>query len=170
MFTNCSKFICESSAMRFYHSGIKHIFPSVQTVKLSIVNKFITRDSNYPPPRFVSLSPSALSNCSIVSIHNSQLNLFSTLQSNTRSVATKSPHHRSSIDNESKSSMNPTSEQHNDDTKVPHKDSCGVLDPNNYEPEMVSIQNPETGEIGGPRGKEPTRYGDWEAKGRCWDF
>ena len=26
------------------------------------------------------------------------------------------------------------------------------------------------GEIGGPKGKEPTRYGDWERKGRCIDF
>ena len=25
-------------------------------------------------------------------------------------------------------------------------------------------------EIGGPRGLEPTRYGDWERKGRCIDF
>ena len=25
-------------------------------------------------------------------------------------------------------------------------------------------------EIGGPKGLEPTRYGDWEAKGRCIDF
>lgn len=25
-------------------------------------------------------------------------------------------------------------------------------------------------EIGGPRGKEPTRYGDWERKGRAVDF
>ncbi|XP_011137802.2 succinate dehydrogenase assembly factor 4, mitochondrial [Harpegnathos saltator] len=30
--------------------------------------------------------------------------------------------------------------------------------------------NPETGEIGGPRGPEPTRYGDWERKGRVTDF
>ncbi|XP_058184400.1 uncharacterized protein LOC131301910 [Rhododendron vialii] len=30
--------------------------------------------------------------------------------------------------------------------------------------------NKETGEIGGPRGPEPTRYGDWERKGRCHDF
>lgn len=30
--------------------------------------------------------------------------------------------------------------------------------------------NPETGEKGGPRGPEPTRYGDWERKGRCIDF
>ena len=25
-------------------------------------------------------------------------------------------------------------------------------------------------EIGGPAGPEPTRYGDWERKGRCIDF
>ena len=27
-----------------------------------------------------------------------------------------------------------------------------------------------SGEIGGPRGPEPTRYGDWEVGGRCTDF
>lgn len=25
-------------------------------------------------------------------------------------------------------------------------------------------------EIGGPTGPEPTRFGDWEKKGRCTDF
>jgi hypothetical protein len=25
-------------------------------------------------------------------------------------------------------------------------------------------------EHGGPKGHEPTRYGDWENKGICWDF
>ncbi|XP_053602306.1 succinate dehydrogenase assembly factor 4, mitochondrial-like isoform X2 [Plodia interpunctella] len=30
--------------------------------------------------------------------------------------------------------------------------------------------NPVTGEVGGPRGPEPTRYGDWERKGRVSDF
>ena len=25
-------------------------------------------------------------------------------------------------------------------------------------------------EVGGPRGPEPTRYGDWEKAGRCSDF
>jgi len=25
-------------------------------------------------------------------------------------------------------------------------------------------------EIGGPKGPEPTRYGDWETNGRCTDF
>jgi hypothetical protein len=31
-----------------------------------------------------------------------------------------------------------------------------------------SAQSPV--EIGGPKGPEPTRYGDWERKGRCVDF
>lgn len=25
-------------------------------------------------------------------------------------------------------------------------------------------------EVGGPKGPEPTRYGDWERNGRCYDF
>jgi Protein of unknown function (DUF1674) len=28
----------------------------------------------------------------------------------------------------------------------------------------------ESEESGGPKGLEPTRYGDWENKGICWDF
>jgi len=27
-----------------------------------------------------------------------------------------------------------------------------------------------TKEVGGPKGLEPTRYGDWEKAGRCFDF
>jgi hypothetical protein len=27
-----------------------------------------------------------------------------------------------------------------------------------------------SGELGGPTGPEPTRFGDWEKKGRCIDF
>ncbi|XP_037249074.1 succinate dehydrogenase assembly factor 4, mitochondrial isoform X1 [Falco rusticolus] len=30
--------------------------------------------------------------------------------------------------------------------------------------------NPVTKERGGPKGPEPTRFGDWERKGRCIDF
>ena len=30
--------------------------------------------------------------------------------------------------------------------------------------------NEETREVGGPHGPEPTRYGDWEKGGRCYDF
>jgi Protein of unknown function (DUF1674) len=29
---------------------------------------------------------------------------------------------------------------------------------------------PKPREIGGPKGPEPTRYGDWEVNGRCTDF
>ncbi len=28
----------------------------------------------------------------------------------------------------------------------------------------------ESEEHGGPKGEEPTRYGDWENKGIAWDF
>jgi len=38
----------------------------------------------------------------------------------------------------------------------------------------VKPKRPETmapvKEIGGPSGPEPTRYGDWERKGICYDF
>uniref|UniRef100_A0A8C4QYC9 Succinate dehydrogenase assembly factor 4, mitochondrial n=1 Tax=Eptatretus burgeri TaxID=7764 RepID=A0A8C4QYC9_EPTBU len=37
-------------------------------------------------------------------------------------------------------------------------------------PQFPDDINPHTGERGGPRGPEPTRYGDWERKGRCVDF
>jgi len=33
---------------------------------------------------------------------------------------------------------------------------------------QVSTELPK--EINGPKGLEPTRYGDWESKGRCHDF
>lgn len=34
-----------------------------------------------------------------------------------------------------------------------------------------AAQRPEPPkETGGPKGKDPTRYGDWENKGRCIDF
>jgi hypothetical protein len=47
-------------------------------------------------------------------------------------------------------------------------------DPTKPEPD-VSAQSikgkpPEPREIGGPKGPEPTRYGDWEYNGRCTDF
>ena len=31
-------------------------------------------------------------------------------------------------------------------------------------------QDQQPKEYGGPKGKEPTRYGDWEKNGRCIDF
>eukprot|EP00250_Pteridium_aquilinum_P011183 c19889_g1_i1 orf=144-476(+) len=38
------------------------------------------------------------------------------------------------------------------------------------EEQEQEYRNPHTGEIGGPKGPEPTRYGDWEKGGRCSDF
>ena len=32
------------------------------------------------------------------------------------------------------------------------------------------VPPPRPREIGGPKGPEPTRYGDWEVGGRCTDF
>jgi hypothetical protein len=34
----------------------------------------------------------------------------------------------------------------------------------------VAANPKKPGEIGGPSGPEPTRYGDWEKAGRCSDF
>jgi len=36
--------------------------------------------------------------------------------------------------------------------------------------ETKVITEGNAGETGGPKGPEPTRYGDWEKKGRCIDF
>jgi hypothetical protein len=33
-----------------------------------------------------------------------------------------------------------------------------------------TVNLPAAKELGGPKGPEPTRYGDWERKGRCIDF
>ena len=49
------------------------------------------------------------------------------------------------------------------------------------EPDHVDVRSPDSGvdwqrpetwpkEVGGKRGPEPTRYGDWESNGRCTDF
>jgi hypothetical protein len=35
-------------------------------------------------------------------------------------------------------------------------------------PQAPALDMPQ--EVGGPKGLEPTRYGDWERKGRCSDF
>ena len=39
----------------------------------------------------------------------------------------------------------------------------------NSEEKFSDAQTQKT-EIGGPKGPEPTRYGDWEVAGRCSDF
>lgn len=37
-------------------------------------------------------------------------------------------------------------------------------------PEKPAAAKKPPREIGGPKGPEPTRYGDWEHNGRCTDF
>lgn len=46
------------------------------------------------------------------------------------------------------------------------------VDPQVYKPypPFPDGKNPKTGEVGGPAGPEPTRFGDWERKGRVTDF
>ncbi|XP_071508407.1 succinate dehydrogenase assembly factor 4, mitochondrial-like [Diadema antillarum] len=53
------------------------------------------------------------------------------------------------------------------DTQMPERHRDAEKEPLQPFPDDV---NPVTGEKGGPRGPEPTRYGDWERKGRCIDF
>jgi hypothetical protein len=36
--------------------------------------------------------------------------------------------------------------------------------------EVAAAKVERPAEIGGPKGLEPTRYGDWERAGRCVDF
>ncbi|WP_044558535.1 succinate dehydrogenase assembly factor 4 [Azospirillum sp. B4] len=54
-----------------------------------------------------------------------------------------------------KSHVAPTAPESKTDTVAPKAEAA--------KPETVR-------EIGGPAGPEPTRYGDWERKGRCSDF
>lgn len=39
----------------------------------------------------------------------------------------------------------------------------------NHSDETEKVIDPNV-EIGGPKGLEPTRFGDWEKGGRCTDF
>ena len=45
-----------------------------------------------------------------------------------------------------------------------------VKDPCNNEKDSLVSAKALKKEINGPKGLEPTRYGDWESKGRCYDF
>ena len=53
-----------------------------------------------------------------------------------------------------------------EDTKTPLPHSNDVPIP----AKPVPGASPALREIGGPKGPEPTRYGDWENNGRCTDF
>jgi len=53
------------------------------------------------------------------------------------------------------------------DLVAAQKNAAADLDSDDEKPELPPAR---ADEIGGPKGKEPTRYGDWEKGGRCTDF
>jgi hypothetical protein len=52
--------------------------------------------------------------------------------------------------------------------RPPHLKAPPHLSPSPPVPEPAPAQDSE--EHGGPKGAEPTRYGDWEKNGICRDF
>ncbi|MEM7294702.1 MAG: succinate dehydrogenase assembly factor 4 [Pseudomonadota bacterium] len=64
----------------------------------------------------------------------------------TDSIDSSLPHGKSGSDDKSTAKKTSCSESKSSDSVVSHK------------------------EVGGPRGLEPTRFGDWEKNGRCIDF
>lgn len=55
--------------------------------------------------------------------------------------------------------------------RTPADHTSGVqTSPSEDAPPLPRVAAQKPGEIGGPAGPEPTRYGDWESKGRCTDF
>jgi hypothetical protein len=61
----------------------------------------------------------------------------------------------------------PASTIMSDDKPVPTADATTETPPTET---LGKGPEQKPGEIGGPKGPEPTRYGDWEFKGRCSDF
>lgn len=55
--------------------------------------------------------------------------------------------------------------EHSNSDENDRKDSA-AKDPEQSEVSEVA----KSDEVGGPKGPEPTRYGDWEVKGRVSDF
>jgi hypothetical protein len=50
------------------------------------------------------------------------------------------------------------------------QDSPGKPSQTDEDETQAGEQDSPPKEYGGPKGKEPTRYGDWEKNGRCIDF
>jgi hypothetical protein len=65
--------------------------------------------------------------------------------------------------------MNDTPEPAETPGKQDSKPSSGETAPPAAPPADGSAKE-KLKEIGGPKGPEPTRFGDWERKGRCIDF
>ncbi|KAI9208647.1 uncharacterized protein BJ171DRAFT_489578 [Polychytrium aggregatum] len=59
------------------------------------------------------------------------------------------------------------------DSQISSDVAAGIQHPDAQQHKLEGWEgnkNPQTGEIGGPKGAEPTRFGDWERKGRVYDF
>ncbi len=52
---------------------------------------------------------------------------------------------------------------------LPLSPAAAALKPKTV-PDTPATASPPIPEVGGPKGPEPTRFGDWEKKGRCSDF
>lgn len=49
-------------------------------------------------------------------------------------------------------------------------DDASKTVPEGQDDPAIKVKLPLPPEVGGPKGPEPTRFGDWEQKGRCTDF
>ena len=57
------------------------------------------------------------------------------------------------------------------DSKAPDAGQAQAQPASSPKPEANPDEVPaKVREFGGPKGLEPTRYGDWEKQGRCIDF
>jgi len=54
--------------------------------------------------------------------------------------------------------------------RPPHVKAPAYLSKSPPVPEPAAPEDEAPEESGGPKGKEPTRYGDWENNGICRDF
>ena len=56
------------------------------------------------------------------------------------------------------------------DKKKPSSGQPTDLQKADQDPDVPALGEGSPPEFYGPKGPEPTRYGDWEQKGRCTDF
>ena len=56
------------------------------------------------------------------------------------------------------------------DKKKPPLGQPTKLQKADQDPDVPTLDEGSPPEFYGPKGPEPTRYGDWEQKGRCTDF
>lgn len=61
------------------------------------------------------------------------------------------------------------SEQNTTTSTAPLSTPSVSSNKNEVDAKQAGTKKPKK-ELGGPKGLEPTRYGDWESKGRCYDF